>query len=59
MQKGKNLILQIKNIIYSKTFQKIHCVEFYTNKKTSFFDSIFYDFKVRCMVPECDGVDLV
>ncbi len=45
-QKGKNLILQIKNIIYSKTFQKIHCVEFYTNKKTSFFDSIFYDFKV-------------
>lgn len=36
MQKGKNLILQIKNIIYSKTFQKIHCVEFYTNKKTSF-----------------------
>jgi len=46
MQKGKDLILQIKNAIYSKTFQKIHCVEFYTNKKTSFFDSIFYDFKV-------------
>ncbi len=27
MQKGKSLILQIKNIIYSKTFQRIHCVE--------------------------------
>jgi len=26
MQKGKSLILQIKNTIYSKTFQKIHCV---------------------------------
>lgn len=26
MQKGKNLILQIKNIIYSKAFQRIHCV---------------------------------
>ncbi len=25
-QKGKNLILQIKNIIYSKAFQRIHCV---------------------------------
>ncbi|MDE5057426.1 IS4 family transposase, partial [Wolbachia endosymbiont of Drosophila bocki] len=26
MQKGKNFILQIKNIIYSKAFQRIHCV---------------------------------
>ncbi len=26
MQKGKNLILQIKNIIYSKAFQRIHCI---------------------------------
>ncbi len=26
MQKGKSLILQIKDTIYPKTFQKIHCV---------------------------------
>ncbi len=58
MQKGKNFILQIKNIIYSEAFQRIHCVEFHANKKTPFYDSIFYKLVKKSLGIECELIDM-